>query len=59
MRNVPLSDKELVLLYMLLRGDECPDEKARAQLISRVEKTIFEFMTIEDVEHITDFFHSL
>jgi hypothetical protein len=54
-----LSDKELVLLYMVLKGLDTPDHVSKAQFTARVEKILFEFMTIEEVENITDFFRSL
>jgi hypothetical protein len=57
--NLDVTEKELVLLYLLLKERDCPDEPARARFLSRVEKIIYEFMTIEEVEHIDDFYRSL
>jgi hypothetical protein len=58
-RPFDLTDKELVLLYLLLKERECPDERDKAALLARVEKILFEFMTIDEVEHIGDFYRSL
>ena len=58
-RPFELSDKELVLLYLMLKDRECPEERDRAQLLARVEKILFEFMTIDEVEHIRDYYRSL
>ena len=58
-RTFDLTDKELVLLYLLLKERACPDERARIQLLARVEAVLFEFMTIDQVEHMEDYFRSL
>ena len=59
MRNIDFSDKELVLLYILLKGLPPPEDVTRVHLTSRIEKILFDFMTIGEVENITDYFHSL
>ena len=59
MRSIEVSDKELILLYMLLKGLDTPDPGVQTHLMTRVEKILYDFMTIEQVENIRDYFHSL
>ncbi len=58
-RTLDLNDKELVLLYLLLRDRDCPHDVFRSHLAARVEQILFEFMTIDEVEHIHDYYRSL
>jgi hypothetical protein len=59
MRHLDFTDKELVSLYMLLKEGRCPDDMARVQLEAKVQNILFEFMTIEEVEHLDDYYRSL
>ena len=58
-RTYEFTDKELVLLYMLLTNKTVPDRFAGALLTSKIEKALFEFMTIAEIENIEDFYRTL
>jgi hypothetical protein len=59
MQNLELSEKELVLLYLLLKKKKLADPLPGALLTARIEKMLFEFMTIEEIENIEEFYRSL
>ncbi|MBN2352599.1 MAG: hypothetical protein JXD23_08540 [Spirochaetales bacterium] len=58
-RIFEFTDKELVLLYMLLKKKDVPDRLASAVLTAKIEKTLFEFMTIAEIENIEEFYRAL
>ncbi len=54
-----LTEKELVLLYMLLKKDHVPDPLSGSLLVSKIEKKLFEFMTIAEIENIEEYYRTL
>jgi hypothetical protein len=58
-KNLELTDKELVLLYMILKEKDCPDKLEKSKLTAKIEKKLFETLTIEEIENIDAFYRSL
>lgn len=54
-----LSLKDLILLYVDLKKNANPDPFRRERLCSRIEKMLFEQLTIEEMEHIEEFYRKL
>lgn len=44
---------------MLLKKKDVPDRLASAVLTAKIEKTLFEFMTIAEIENIEEFYRAL
>jgi hypothetical protein len=56
---VEFSKKELVLIYMFLKHKTPPDQLQGALLIGKIEKWLFDFLTIDQIENIEEYYKSL
>jgi hypothetical protein len=58
-KSVEFSKKELVLIYMFLKQKTPPDQLQGALLIGKIEKWLFDFLTIDQIENIEEYYKSL
>lgn len=56
--EILLSEKELIGLYMLLKGREESLDFTMAKLLSRLEGKLYQRLTIEELENIGDLYLS-
>jgi len=57
--SLNLTPREFILLYMLLKEKPCPDALLRDRLAARMEKSLYESLTIDDMENIEAFYNTL
>lgn len=56
---LPLSQQELVALYLLLTSCEQDLDSVQRDVFDRVSGRLYQLLSVEQVEHIEDYYRSL
>jgi hypothetical protein len=56
---LPLVRKDLILLYIILKKDECPDALRKSFILAKIEKLLYEDLTIAEIENIEELYRRL